>query len=100
MKLFAELLEIRRKELEEELIRVEEKANARIERVRERGNQVVPTNEQDQELEELEAEIEMYSMALGEEKEEDMEVNPAEASQGPLAFPKIETSADEPMDSA
>lgn len=100
LKLFAELLEIRRKELEEELVRVEEKANARIERVRERGNQVVPTNEQDQELEELEAEIEMYSLALGEEKEEDMEVNPAEASQGPLAFPKIETSVDEPMDSA
>lgn len=93
-------METRRKELDEELVRVEEKANARIERVRERANQVVPNTEQDQELEELEAEIEMYALALGEEKEEDMEINPAEASQGPLTFPKIETTTDEPMDSA
>ena len=93
-----EMLETRRKELEEELVRVEEKANARLERVRERGSQVVPANEQDAELEELEAEIEMYALALGEEKEEDMELNPEEASQGPLTFPKHDP--DETMDSA
>ena len=65
------MLETRRKELEEEFQRVEEKALARQERVRERGNQVVPASEQDEELEELEAEIEMYAVALGEEKDED-----------------------------
>nr|CAH0108035.1 unnamed protein product [Daphnia galeata] len=93
-----EMLETRRKDLEEELVRVEEKANARLERVRERGNQVVPASEQDEELEELEAEIEMYALALGEDKEEDMELHPEEASQGPLNFPKHDP--DEPMDSA
>lgn len=93
-----EMLETRRKELEEELVRVEQKASARLERVRERGSQVVPAGEQDAELEELEAEIEMYALALGEEKEEDMELNPEEASQGPLTFPKHDP--DEPMDSA
>ena len=93
-----EMLETRRKELEEELVRVEEKATARLERVRERGTQVVPTGEQDAELEELEAEIEMYALALGEDKEEDTEINPQEAIQGPLTFPKPEP--DEPMDSA
>jgi hypothetical protein len=92
------MLETRRKDLEEELVRVEEKANARLERVRERGNQVVPASEQDEELEELEAEIEMYALALGEDKEEDMELHPEEASQGPLNFPKHDP--DEPMDSA
>lgn len=92
------MLETRRKELEEELVRVEEKATARLERVRERGTQVVPTGEQDAELEELEAEIEMYALALGEDKEEDTEINPQEAIQGPLTFPKPEP--DEPMDSA
>ena len=85
-----EMLETRRKELEEELVRVEERANARVERVRERGNQKPQVGERDEELEELEAEIELYSMALGEDKDEDMELNPAEAVQGPLAFPKTE----------
>lgn len=90
---------MRRKELEEELVRVEERAHARMEKVRERGNQSAHiTGEQDEELEELEAEIEMYALALGEEKEEDGEANPAEANQGPLNFPKVEQ--DEPMDSA
>lgn len=93
-----EMLETRRKELEEELVRVEDKANARLERVRERGTHVVPVAEQDEELEELEAEIEMYALALGEEKEEDMDLHPEEASKGPLTFPKHDP--DEPMDSA
>ncbi|KAI9552078.1 hypothetical protein GHT06_022415 [Daphnia sinensis] len=93
-----EMLETRRKELEEELVRVEDKANARLERVRERGTQVAPVAEQDEELEELEAEIEMYALALGEEKEEDMDLHPEEASKGPLTFPKHDP--DEPMDSA
>ncbi|XP_046631631.1 pinin-like [Daphnia pulicaria] len=93
-----EMLETRRKELEEELLRVEEKAIARLERVRERGYRVAPASEQDAELEELEAEIEMYALALGEEKEEDMELHPEKVSQGPLTFPKHDP--DEPMDSA
>lgn len=84
------MLETRRKELQEELTRVEEKANARLEKVRERGNQVTREGEHDEELEELDAEIEMYALALGEDKEEDMELNPAEAIQGPLTFPKPE----------
>lgn len=92
------MLDIRRKELEEELVRVEEKANARLEKVLERGNQPVQIKEQDEELEELEAEIEMYALALGEEKEEERELNPAEANQGPLNFPKSEPI--EPMDLA
>merc|ERR1712071_602147 len=50
-----EMLETRRRELEEEFKRVEDRANARVERVRECGNQVVPINVQDEELEELEA---------------------------------------------
>jgi hypothetical protein len=64
------MLDTRRKELEMEFERVEERAKARQDRVRERGNQVV-ASEQDEELEELEAEIEMYAIALGEEKDED-----------------------------
>lgn len=92
------MLETRRKELEEELLRVEEKAIARLERVRERGYRVAPASEQDAELEELEAEIEMYALALGDEKEEDMELHPEKVSQGPLTFPKHDP--DEPMDSA
>ena len=90
------MLETRRRELEEEFQRVEDKAKARVERVRERGNQVVPTNEQDEELEELEAEIEMYAIALGEDKDEDF-LNPSvETSSGPLIFPK--TDKDETME--
>ena len=92
----AEMLETRRRELEEEFQRVEDRAKARVERVRERGNQVVPMNEQDEELEELEAEIEMYAIALGEDKNEDF-LNPSmESSGGPLIFPK--TDKDETMD--
>jgi len=91
-----EMLETRRRELEEEFQRVEDRAKARVERVRERGNQVVPMNEQDEELEELEAEIEMYAIALGEDKNEDF-LNPSmESSGGPLIFPK--TDKDETMD--
>lgn len=82
------MLETRRKELEEELVRVEERAKSRVERVRERGNQKPQAGERDEELEELEAEIELYSMALGEDKEDDMDLNPAESFQGPLQFPK------------
>ena len=70
------MLASRRKELEEEFQRVEEKAQARLERVRERGNQVVPASEQDEELEELEAEIEMYAIAMGEDKDEDFPGHP------------------------
>jgi len=104
-----EMLETRRRELEEEFQRVEDRANARVERVRERGNQVVPMNEQDEELEELEAEIEMYAIALGEYKDEDSMLNPSvEGSSsggggggggggGPLIFPKAEEK-DETME--
>ena len=91
------MLETRRRELEEEFKRVEDRANARVERVRERGNQVVPINEQDEELEELEAEIEMYAIALGDDKNEDF-LNPSmENSSGPLIFPKADAK-DEAMD--
>ena len=92
----SEMLETRRKELEEELVRVEENAKAREERMREKGNQAPAIGERDADLEELEAEIELYALALGEEKDEDMELNPAEAIQGPLKFPE----PDEAMDSA
>ena len=91
------MLDTRRKELEEEFQRVEERAKLRLERIRERGNQVVPISEQDEELEELEAEIEMYAIALGEDKDEDFLNSSSMDTSGPLVFPKQDVK-DEAMD--
>ncbi len=93
-----EMLEARRKELEDEFERVEDRAKARQDRVRERGTQVVPAAEQDEELEELEAEIEMYAIALGEDKDEDFLSHSADNGHQPPKKETAENSTEEAVE--